>query len=57
MNVIQVFKDTGVFLHVLRIKGGARAWETPTGLAIDEDNLLYVVEMRANRVSVFALEP
>lgn len=55
MNVIQVFDDEGRFLHVLDTSSAGRPLDTPSGIAVSE-GILYVVEMMANRVSVFQLD-
>jgi DNA-binding beta-propeller fold protein YncE len=55
MNVIQVFDDEGRFLHVLDTSSAGRPLDTPSGIAVSE-GILYVVEMMANRVSVFKLD-
>jgi DNA-binding beta-propeller fold protein YncE len=57
MNIIQVFSDTGVFMHVLEVSGGSGTFETPVGMTIDDQNRLYVAEMLKNKVSIFWLEP
>jgi DNA-binding beta-propeller fold protein YncE len=57
LNVVQVFSDTGKFLYVLGDDGKPRRFDTPTGIALDTDDHLYVVEMLKNRVSVFGIPP
>lgn len=57
MNLIQVFSDTGLFVHLLKISESPRTMETPTGIAISKDQHLYVAEMLQNKVSVFGLGP
>jgi len=57
MGVIQVFGTWGEFYGVL---GDARQkavkkFKTPVGLFIDQDNRLYVVEMLAQKVSVYRI--
>lgn len=59
MGVIQVFGTWGEFYGVL---GNARRktvqkFKTPVGLFIDRDNRLYVVEMLAQKVSVYRITP
>ena len=58
LGVIQVFDATGSLYAVLgdpRTKK-VKKFRTPVGLFIDHSNRLYVVEMRANKVSVFGLK-
>lgn len=55
MNLIQVYSDTGIFMHLLKISGASRQLESPAGIAISSDQRLYVAEMLENRVSVFEL--
>jgi len=58
LGVIQVFDVNGNFYAALgdpRTKK-VKKFKTPVGLFIDRLNRLYVVEMRANKVSVFRLE-
>ncbi len=57
LNLVQVYSNTGSFLYVLEIPGGRPPLQTPTGMAIDDDDRLYVVQMLENRVSVFQLRP
>ena len=57
MNLIQVFSDTGLFEHLLKISESTRTMETPAGIAISKDQRLYVAEMLQNKVSVFGLGP
>ncbi len=57
MGVIQIFKASGEFYSVL---GDAREnkvkkFKTPTGIFVDNKNRLYVVEMFAERVSVYEM--
>ena len=57
LGVIQVFDANGNFYAALgdpRTKK-VKKFKTPVGLFIDHLNRLYVVEMRANKVSVFRL--
>ncbi|MBD3647530.1 MAG: 6-bladed beta-propeller [Pseudomonadales bacterium] len=54
MQAIQVFADTGAFLHLLKPSDPEHAVETPTGIDV-EAGRLYVSEMTANKVSVFEL--
>jgi len=58
LGVIQVFDTNGNFYAVLGDPQTKKAkkFKTPAGLFIDHLNRLYVVEMRANKVSVFRLE-
>ncbi len=57
MGVIQVFEPTGAFYAALgdRPTGKVKRFKTPVGLFIDSQNKLYVVEMFANKVSVYRL--
>lgn len=56
MGVVQTFTDLGRFLGVLCTDGAQHAFRTPVGLALDADQRrLWVVEMRANRVSALQL--
>ncbi len=58
LGVIQVFDSIGEFYSVLGDpeKGTVKKFKTPTGLFIDNNNRLYVVEMFANKVSVYSIE-
>jgi DNA-binding beta-propeller fold protein YncE len=57
MNVIQVFNDSGKFLYVLKQKDAEHEpIMTPAGIAVAENNRLYVAEMLRHRVSVFKIE-
>ena len=58
MGVIQVFSSTGEFLSVLgdSKKGSVMKFNTPCGIFIDTNYRLYVVEMFANKVSVYSIE-
>jgi DNA-binding beta-propeller fold protein YncE len=54
LGIIQVFDQAGNFQAVLGDEQAkVRRFMTPTRLYVDGDGLLYVVEMFANRVSVF----
>ncbi|MDH5571358.1 MAG: NHL repeat-containing protein, partial [Gammaproteobacteria bacterium] len=55
MNLVQIFSETGQFISVLGEQGKPYEMVTPVGMLVD-DNHLYIVEMRANRVSVYQLE-
>lgn len=55
MGVIQVFADTSHFLYVLGRNGEPHRFKTPTGIAVDDRNRLFVAEMLENRVSIFDL--
>ena len=57
MNLIQVFSDTGRFVHLLKISEMPRSMETPAGIAVSNDQHLYVAEMLQNKISVFELGP
>ena len=54
MNLVQIFSATGNFISVLGEGGKPYKMVTPVGMLVD-DNKLYVVEMRAHRVSVYQL--
>ncbi len=56
LNVIQVFNDSGKFLHVLTQKDTAHTMMTPTGIAVAADNRLYVAEMLRHRVAVYQMD-
>ncbi|MBW1752148.1 MAG: NHL repeat-containing protein [Deltaproteobacteria bacterium] len=58
MGIIQVFDSNGEFHAVVGDpeKGAVKKFVTPTGLFIDNHNRLYVVEMLANKVSVYHIE-
>jgi DNA-binding beta-propeller fold protein YncE len=57
MGVIQVFEPTGDFYAALGdgLKRSVKRFKTPVGLFIDTRNRMYVVEMFANKVSVYRL--
>jgi DNA-binding beta-propeller fold protein YncE len=52
MGCIQVFTNVGGFLGVVCHDGIKRKFTTPVGLAVDAENRLLVVEMRANRIRI-----
>ncbi len=56
-GVIQIFDEDGNFVSVVgqADQSAIRRFKTPTGLWVDTRNRLYVVEMLANRVSVYQL--
>jgi len=54
MNLLQSFTETGDFIAVLGKKDKSSTLVTPVGLTIYK-NKLFVVEMRAHRVSVYQL--
>jgi DNA-binding beta-propeller fold protein YncE len=58
IGIIQVFKPGGEFHAVVGdpSNGGVKRFKTPTGIFIDRQNKLYVVEMFANRVSVYSVD-
>jgi hypothetical protein len=58
MGVIQIFDSNGEFFAVVGdpAKSAPKKFKTPMGLFIDNNNRLYVVEMLANRVSVYRIE-
>ena len=58
MGVIQVFDANGTFYAALGdpINGKVKKFRTPAGLFVDHRNRLYVVEMLANKVSVYQIE-
>ena len=56
MGLVQVFAESGRFSGVLCEGRGQRQFVTPVGMVIDSNsNKLYVVEMRANKLSVFRI--
>jgi tripartite motif-containing protein 71 len=56
MNVIQVFNDAGKFQYVLKQKRAGHDIMTPAGIAVAENNRLYVAEMLEHRISVFQID-
>ena len=52
MGCVQVFTDVGGFMGVVCDDGKKREFITPVGLAVDAENRLLVVEMRANKVRI-----
>lgn len=58
MGVIQVFSPAGDFYAVLGdpAQGAVKKFKTPAGIFIDGRNRLYVVEMLAQKVSVYQIE-
>jgi DNA-binding beta-propeller fold protein YncE len=56
MNVIQVFDDAGKFQYVLKQKHAGHDIMTPAGIAVAENNRLYVAEMLEHRISVFQID-
>jgi len=57
LGVIQMFGPKGKFQAVLSDdKGKVKRFTTPTRLYFDSNGLLYVVEMFANRISVFRVK-
>jgi sugar lactone lactonase YvrE len=52
MGCVQVFSDLGGFVGVVCADGKKRNFTTPVGLAVDAENHLLVVEMRANRIRI-----
>jgi DNA-binding beta-propeller fold protein YncE len=58
MGVIQVFSDLGHFFGVICENTKNRTFVTPVGIAMDDKTKrLFVVEMRANKISVLKLSP
>jgi DNA-binding beta-propeller fold protein YncE len=58
MGVVQVFTDLGRFIGVICEKNKHRKFVTPVGMVLDDKTKrLFVVEMRANKVSVLKLSP
>ncbi len=57
MGVVQVFDTLGQFYGVLgdSNKKAVKKFRTPTGMFIDDHNRLYVVEMLAQKVSVYRI--
>jgi DNA-binding beta-propeller fold protein YncE len=58
MGVIQVFRQNGEFHSVIghAASGDILKFTTPTGIFIDKHKRLYVVEMFADRVSVYEIQ-
>jgi hypothetical protein len=57
MGVIQVFETNGEFHSAIGNGAGkVKKFKTPTGIFIDHNNRLYVVEMFAEKVSVYEIE-
>lgn len=58
MGVIQVFDASGNFYAVVgdAKQHAAKKFKTPAGIFIDRNNRLYVVEMFANKVSVYLIQ-
>jgi hypothetical protein len=58
MGVIQVFRHDGVFHSVLGDPEteSVKKFIKPMGMFIDNNNRLYLVEMFADRVSVYQIE-
>lgn len=58
MGVIQVFDSYGEFYSVIAdsATNAVKKFTTPVGIFIDDNNRLYVVEMFAERVSVYSIE-
>lgn len=54
-EVVQVFDSGYEFKYVLGNNGVPRRFVTPVGLAVSQDERIYVTEMLGNRVSEFAL--
>lgn len=55
MNLVQVFNDSGKFLYVLKQKDEKHEMVTPAGIAITENNRLYIAEMLKHRISVYQI--
>ena len=56
LGVIQMFGNDGNFKAVLGTeKGKVLKWKTPVGVAVDNQQRLYVVEMLPNRVRVYRI--
>lgn len=55
-QVIQVFNSAGSFVGVLGDGDEVRKFRTPTRLTFDREGNLVVVEMRANRVTLWSVE-
>jgi len=56
MNVVQVFSDIGKLKYVLEMPPSQPLY-TPVGMSFDDDNRLYIAEMRNHRISVFNVNP
>ncbi len=57
LGVIQVFDEMGELIGVLADGDEVRHFPTPTRLAFDERGRLAVVEMRANRITLWEVNP
>ena len=58
MGVIQVFTDLGRFIGVICENNKHKKFVTPVGIVLDDKTKrLFVVEMRANKISVLKLSP
>ncbi len=58
LGVIQMFDQKGRFQAVLSDgQGKVKQFTTPTRLYFDDNGLLYVVEMFANRIGVYRIKP
>nr|MDA3786894.1 NHL repeat-containing protein [Desulfobacula sp.] len=57
MGVIQIFQTSGEFFAAIgdTSKSKVKKFKTPMGLFVDEDSRLFVVEMFANKVTVFQM--
>lgn len=55
MGVIQAFTDMGNFLGVVCSKNQKRVFDYPVGIIIDKDNLMYIVEMKGNKITVLKI--
>ena len=56
LEVIQVFDYETRFLYVLGGTSSPHRFTSPTGIALDSDDRLFVAEMLANRISVYKLD-
>ena len=57
LGVIQSFTANALLRGVLGYRDEIARFDTPAGVAVDNRNRLYVVEMLSNRVSVWQLKP
>ena len=56
MDVVEVFDDQHKFRYVIATNGEKHKFLSPTGMAVDKQNRLYVAEQLGNKVSVFKLQ-
>ncbi len=54
-GAVQAFTDMGSFIGVLCENDEKKVFRTPVGIFIDRNDRLFVVEMRANKITVMKL--